>query len=263
MSYISPLLDMQSTAKLNMSQSVTPAESGKHLTNGESREVPKSPARPKARQRQRSSAVDVYDSILWRLRPQWPASTETTSLLGVIGAGDGVGTSTVAANIARRLVEHADGPVVLVDANLYRPRAHRLLRGKKNPGLAEVLTGNLELGDAVQNTHTPGLDLLSSGKAGMLNQVSFPLEAVDSLRSELLERYAAVVFDLPTATDLGPSLLLAQRLDEVMLVVQADRTRRAEAERAAKRLKMDGVAVTGALLNRQKDYAPSWLRCWF
>lgn len=233
----------------------------KSVTTQASGEADASPA-PRRRGRQRSTNLDIYDSIVWRLKPQWQSSAEPGTFLGVVGVTEGVGTSTVAANLASRLVEHAEGPVLLVDANLYRPRAHRLLRGKKNPGLAEVLAGHAELSDAVHSTRTPGLDLMPSGRAGLLHRVSFPGESVQALRHELLERYTAIVLDLPAATNLGPAVLLAQQLDGALLVVQADRSRAADVERAAKRLQTDEISVIGTLLNRQHDYVPSWLRRW-
>ena len=53
--------------------------------------------------------------------------------------------------------------------------------------------------------------------------------------------------------------MLARRLDEVLLVVRAERSRRQAIERVADRLIEDGLPMAGAVLNRRRTYLPRWL----
>jgi Mrp family chromosome partitioning ATPase len=218
--------------------------------------------RGSARATRRRSGLDEYDSMLWRMRSHVESSSSGGPLLGVVGATDSTGATTIAANLANRLVDHVDGTVLLVDANFYRPKAERLFGLSKNPGLAEVLAGGMPLCEAVQPTRLAGLSLLSSGRAGMLERLGVQAEAVQGLMNELRETYAAVVFDFSEATEMGPSLLLAQQCDGVVLVARADRTRRTEAERALLRLHQNGVTVIGSILNRRRQFVPQWLHRW-
>jgi protein-tyrosine kinase len=71
-----------------------------------------------------------------------------------------------------------------------------------------------------------------------------------------------VVVDLPEASKLGPSLFLARQCDGVVLVAEADRTRRGDAEGAVQQLKLDGVPLIGSVLNRKRSYVPAWLERW-
>lgn len=217
---------------------------------------------PARRSLRRSTSLDDYDTLAWRLQPQLEASNGVAAMFGVVAIASGVGSTTVAANLAQRLVAQVDGPVLLIDANLYRPKADRLFGLKKNPGLAEVLVDNVPVADAVQATKHAGLDLLAAGRAGMLDQLGVQPAAFQSLVNEVRERYSAVVVDLPEASNLGPSLFLARQCDGVLLVAQADRTRRGDAEGAAHQLKLDSVPVIGSVLNRKKSYVPAWLDRW-
>lgn len=218
--------------------------------------------RGRARSNRRRTGLDHYDSILWRLRQQFETSAGAATVLGVMGVTEGAGATTIAANLSNRMVDYAAGKVLLVDANFYRPRSERLFGLKKNPGLAEVLADDLPLSEAVQKTPHVGLELLAAGRAGMLEQLGIHPDAVQLLFSELRESYAAIVFDFSEASQLGPALLLAQQCDGVLLVARSERTRRGVAERAVKRLHADGVDVIGAVLNRQRQYVPQWLRRW-
>jgi Mrp family chromosome partitioning ATPase len=214
---------------------------------------------PARRPLRRSTALDDFDTLAWRLQPQLDATNGVAAIFGVVAIASGAGSTTVAANLAQRLVAQVDGPVLLIDANLYRPKTERLFGLKKNPGLAEVLVDNMSIADVVQTTKHPGLDLLAAGRAGMLDQLGVQLAAFENVVNELRERYSAVVVDLPEASKLGPSLFLARQCDGVVLVAEADRTRRGDAEGAVQQLKLDGVPLMGSVLNRKRSYVPAWL----
>ena len=214
------------------------------------------------RPRRRRTEVDEYDSILWRMESLLEGSDAVANLYGVVGASKGVGTTTVAMNLANRLIDHVDGNVLLVDANFYRPRAERLLNLKKNPGLSEVLTDGMPLAEAVQRSRVPGLELLASGRGGRLEQIGLDPDSVVALISEMRESYSGVVFDFSEATCMGPSFLLARECDGVLIVARSEKTSRTEAETAIEQLRQDGVHVLGAVLNRYQNRVPGWLRRW-
>ncbi|WP_145246836.1 P-loop NTPase family protein [Aeoliella mucimassa] len=218
------------------------------------------PATHRPRQRRRTS--DEYDSVLWRMRSQLSSLDGVAEILGVVGAEVGVGATTVAMNLANRLADHLDGNVLLVDSNFSRPQADAFLGIKRCPGLAEMLAENLPLAEVVQRTRVPGLEVLAAGRVGILESVAIHSEAVAIVVQQMREEYAGVVFDFSDPSSMGQGLLLAKQCDGVLLVAQCERTRQESARRAAEQLRVDGVRLTGAVLNRQRSYVPKWIRRW-
>jgi Mrp family chromosome partitioning ATPase len=71
-----------------------------------------------------------------------------------------------------------------------------------------------------------------------------------------------VIFDFPPADRLRQSLLLARRLDQVLLVVRAESTRKDDAAKLSQRLVDDGLPLAGVLFNRHRSYVPRWMERW-
>lgn len=230
-------------------------------------QVARAEVRPSERNRaaksiERRRGADPYDSALWRLRAHLGDSGTGLGVIGVTGAGPRAGVTTFASNLAIRALDHLGGPVLLVDANVHRPRADRTLRLKRSPGLVEALAGDCMLGEAIQQSRTPGLHLLAAGKVGLISRVGLEPDMLQGLVNELREGYATVVVDLPEATRLGPATLLARNCDAALLVARAERVRRSDAQQTLRHLRLDGINVVGSVLNGQREYVPNWLRRW-
>lgn len=210
----------------------------------------------------RRRGADYYDTILWRLLPASLADAEGGAAIGVTSGAERSGVSTVAANLAIRAADHLGGPVLLIDANLARPRLARAFRTHRAKGLGDILAGACEPADAIHETGVDGLSLLPAGAAALSDRLSIDQQTIDSLLKELVDEYRLVFVDLPTVAKLRKSLLLARRLDEVLLVVRSESQRRQGAQTALARLRDDGVRVAGAVVTQQRDYIPRWFRSW-
>src|SRR5262249_23552221 len=75
--------------------------------------------------------------------------------LVITSAGPGEGKSIVAANLAIALAQ-AGQRVLLVDADMRRPRVHEIFDVQQEPGLSNVLTANAKLTDTIRKSPTPG-----------------------------------------------------------------------------------------------------------
>jgi Mrp family chromosome partitioning ATPase len=85
---------------------------------------------------------------------------------------------------------------------------------------------------------------------------------VEALLAEACADHRIVLFDLPAADELNQMLLVAKQLDQVLMVVRSDSTRKGDAERFGEQLLDDGAPLAGTVLNRQRDYIPRFLRKW-
>lgn len=210
----------------------------------------------------RRRGAENYDTLLWRLIGKRDEQQQGGFVVAVTGCDAKSGVSTVAANLAIRAADNQLGQVVLVDANAKRPKVDRLFRLRNAQGLADVMSGSCELGDALHSTNVEGLDTMPIGTPGLFERTSWDPGRFEALLSELADEYSLVVFDLPEATQLQHGLLIARQADAAVLVVRSQAVKRKEGRLLVERLTSDGVNLVGAVLTRQKQYIPRWFRRW-
>lgn len=173
---------------------------------------------------------------------------EPIRTLLVTSAGPTEGKSITVANLG---VAMAQGglKVVAVDADLRRPRLHKLFRLRVQGGLTgSLLEGTMD--GRLQPSEVEGLVVLPSG--------ALPPNPVDLLGSkrlqELLQVMAQhmdmVLIDSPPVLPVADAVVLAQLVDGVLLVLDAGETRRDVAQRAVESLRQVDANLIGVVLNR-------------
>ncbi|MEE9218326.1 MAG: polysaccharide biosynthesis tyrosine autokinase, partial [Acidobacteriota bacterium] len=162
----------------------------------------------------------------------------------------GEGKTVVALNLAITLAQ-VGRKVLLVDADLRRPRQHRLLGVSSAQGLSTDLSGSGPLRAQPQPTAISGLSLVPSGPLP-----PNPADLLDSERFSHIQRayealaYDHIIYDSPPILAVADPIILAGRVDAVLLVVQAGSTPRDRIEQAMSRLQQVQARVLGTVLNR-------------
>ena len=171
------------------------------------------------------------------------------NLIQVTSPDMGDGKSTLITNLAVSIAQSGKR-VVLVDADLRRPRIHKMLGLAGNlTGLAPVIAGQSALADAVQETAVPGLFVLPSGPLP-----PNPAELLTSMRlkevlDELRAGYDFVLVDTPPLLAVTDPCVVAPRVDGVVLTMRMSKKSRPKAERAREILATLGVKVLGVVVN--------------
>ncbi len=111
----------------------------------------------------------------------------------------------------------------------------------------------------MQPTPQPNLFVVTSG-----HYETSPAHVLESSRlsevlAQLHERFQFVVFDSAPVNTYTDATILAPRLDAAVVVIEADRTRIEEVQRAKRQLERAGGKLLGVLLNRRKSYVPAFL----
>jgi Mrp family chromosome partitioning ATPase len=223
-------------------------------------ESPETVARPVPRRR----GADAYDTLLWRLQPRLEESREKNDgagfLVGVTACDRKAGVSTVASNLAIRAADHQMRPVLLIDASSQQPTVARQFRLRDALGLADALAGRCSMSEAIHETSVDGLDVMPLGTAGLMDRVGLDCQQVEAMIGGLRESHQMVVFDLPEVSELRHMLLVARRLDAVVLAIRHETTSATMLERVADQLQADGVNLVGSVVCAHKQYVPNWLR---
>jgi protein-tyrosine kinase len=167
------------------------------------------------------------------------------------GLENEVGCASTCARVAELLAARAEGPVCIVDANFPRPSLHEYFGVDNLKGLAEATVESGPIQNFVQQIPEPDLWLIPSGKAA--SQLRFPAMA-DGLRvriEELRETFRYVVIHSGPLRMETSAMLLSRWTDGVVLVLEANATRKVAARRAKEILDAAGVSVLGVVLNNR------------
>ncbi len=196
-----------------------------------------------------SPAAEAYRSLAATLR--FAYADRQMQSVGITSAAPGEGKSNLIANLAIALAE-GDHRVIVVDADLRRPSQHTLFGLDRNDGLSTVLLGD-QAQLPLQDTQVRGLRVLTSGPTP-----TNPLEALSSRRFDhvlTLARAQAdfVLVDAPPAGALADAAVLAPRLDGMLLVVSAGRTKRELARRAREQLDRVNANLLGVVLTDVRE----------
>jgi len=195
-----------------------------------------------------TAAAEAYRMLRANLR--FASLDRPLHTFSVVSAEPGEGKTTTAANLAAALAQ-AGHRVILVDADLRRPRLHTLFGVSNNLGLTTALLPDGDpLAAHLQTTTVPGLRLLTSGPQPPNPAELVGSERMTALLAEMNTLADWIVLDTPPVLAVADAALLAHASDATLLVVDAQSTRRRSAQRTVALLTAAGAHVVGAVLNR-------------
>ena len=160
--------------------------------------------------------------------------------------------SVTLANLAVTMAQ-AGHKTILVDCDLRRPLLHTLFDLQAEPGLTNVVLSDKEK-LPLQQTNVENLWLLASGAKPPNPADLLGSSKVDQLIAQLTDKADIVLFDAPPVIAVTDAAVLGAKVDGVLLVINAGKTRRDHAERAKEMLEKAKVRIIGATLtNAPKD----------
>ena len=157
------------------------------------------------------------------------------------------GKTSMATNLAITLSQ-LDGEVLLVDGDMRRPNLHQLLDVPQAPGLSTVLTGQAELPAVLKQTSIPNLYLIPAGLTPLNPAELLASARLRQIVEVLGDRFSHIVFDAPPLMGVSDSLILAPRLQGVVLVLRHGRAGRDASQRAIQLLASVRARVLGVVL---------------
>jgi polysaccharide biosynthesis transport protein len=176
------------------------------------------------------------------------ASADSPKVIVITSSFAREGKTTTSANLATVLAQMGK-PVVLVDADLRRPRLQKVFGEKMNLGLVNYLAANIPLDDIIQPTQVPNLSVILSGPTPPNPSELLASDRMKHLIEELRGRFAYVIFDSPPVLAVTDAIVLATSADGVVLTVHGGHTPREMVQRSAERLRQANIKVLGAILN--------------
>jgi len=175
-----------------------------------------------------------------------------------IGAQEGAGTSTIARTFAMVSASRLGKTVALVDADLANPQQHLFFGIRPEHTWEDVL----EKTSWEKTLHRIGdttLYLCPVSCRGFHPPREFYTSALVEFWGELRGRFDLVVVDSSPASASAEGISLSRTVDGVVLVVEADKTRRPVARHGLDMIRKSGGNVLGTVFNKRRYYIPGFL----
>jgi capsular exopolysaccharide synthesis family protein len=199
------------------------------------------PAQVAAVQAQLQEAVDGVRTMLLHA-----ARSEPMRVIMVTSATGGEGKTSVATQLAASLAR-AWRKTLLIDADLRNPAAHRVFEVAREPGLCEVLRGEVAVDDAIRPAPVSRLWVLPAGQWDAHAIQALAQDEVHTLIEQLKGQYDFIIVDSSPVLPVADTLLLAPHVDGVLFSVLRDVSRVPEVYAAQQRLAPLGVRTLGAV----------------
>ena len=169
------------------------------------------------------------------------------------------GKSTTALNVAIT-ISQLEKRVLIIDCDVHKPTIHKKLKIENNVGILDVILEKATLEEAIHN-HNNFLDVITCNtipvkSTELLNTIKF-----DEILKQLSEEYDYIIIDTPPINPVSDALVIAQKVDAIVLVIRAASTTHDAYKKAVKALGVLGISVDGVIINgadpRPKGYYKS------
>lgn len=195
----------------------------------------------------RSPGAEAFRTL--RTSLHYTADRESCRVMLVTSVGPGEGKTVTSCNLAVSMAQAGDR-VLLIDADLRKPRVHRMFGVSNRQGLTNCLVDSVPVDEATRESEVPGLFLLTSGPIP-----PNPAELLDSKRMDAVllsarDSYDRVIVDTVPAGPVADATILASKSDGVILVVVSGQTRIDQALEIKETLTRARGRILGVVINK-------------
>ena len=200
----------------------------------------------------RSPVAEAFRAL--RTNLEFSSKEKPIKSIIVTSGGSGDGKTTIASNLAV-ILSQSGKKVILVDADLRRPRIHQYTGISNETGLSDLISADekYKVDECVQKLeNTPGLSILPSGGLPANPTDLLGSEKMATLLRTLSDSYDYVVIDCPPMLVADPQVLLGLA-DGVLMVLVPGQTRPEVVRAVAEQVRHSGVRLLGVVFNRLKQ----------
>lgn len=159
------------------------------------------------------------------------------------------GKSTTISNLGVVLAQ-AGYKTLILDCDFRKPVLHKIFK-LRNVGLTNCITSGENIEDFIQESNVEkNLFVLTSGVIPPNPSEILGSKEMERLIRELEQRFDYVLIDMPPIMPVTDTLVLAGKIDGVIVVVEAERISPASAKEMKNRLVKNGANILGVILNK-------------
>jgi non-specific protein-tyrosine kinase len=195
---------------------------------------------------------------LVRTNIQYMAVDQPAQTIMITSANPGEGKSLTTANLGVVMAQ-SNRRTIIVDTDLRQPVMHKIFRLNNMEGVTDLLRStDLDLNDYLKETGIEDLKIITSGPLPPNSAEMIGSQRMADLVNRLKGMADVILFDSSPVLAVTDASVLSHRVDGVVLVTHAKRTRRDSAKQAIKRLNQVGANLLGAVLNHASSNEASY-----
>lgn len=195
-----------------------------------------------------SHVTEAYRQL--RTNVQYSLADRPSNVVLVTSAGVGEGKSTTAANLGVAFAR-AGSRTLLIDADMRRPQLHNFFGLSLEPGLHQLLQGQLSFASESLEVGVPNLSVLTAGEvSGGDASELIGSQRMQELLSAARERFDVIIVDSPPALAVSEAKIIAPKANATLLIAQAGETKEKELDYTVHELERVGGHVLGVVFNR-------------
>ena len=195
----------------------------------------------------RSSLAEAYRSVRTALQFSTSKGAPRTIVLTSCSKNEGKSTSAYALSVA---LAQMGKRVLLVDGDMRNPSQHRMFGTDHNHGLSNLLSSDMDPLVVTKTTEFPNLYFISSGPLPPNPAELLSSSNLTKLLSPQSSQFDHIIIDGPPVLGIADSIVLSNRVDATLFVIESAKTRKASIRAALKRLHLSGVYPLGAVLTK-------------
>ena len=199
--------------------------------------------------------ADIFRVL--RTKIMYKMSKAGINTIAVTSPSKGSGKSMVAANLAVSLSLEVNHTVLLVDMDLRRPSIHKYFGFQPEHGLADHLSGDMEISSLLVHPSIERLVLLPSGNPVQHSSELISTPMMAELMEDITSRYASriIIFDLPPLLHIDDALIFLPKVQSSLLVVEEGVNTPAEVKESLRLL--EHTSLLGTVYNKARQHKHS------
>jgi polysaccharide biosynthesis transport protein len=174
--------------------------------------------------------------------------SEGQRIIQVTSPEPGDGKSTLTANLAIAMAQSGKR-VLLIDSDLRRPTLHTLFGMRRDIGVTEVLSGEIDLLTAVQQSVVDGLSVLTCGSLPPNPAELLASRSYANMLRNAEQEFDIVLVDTPPLLAVSDPCIVAPNTDGLVLVLRMGKNKRNSARRATELIDTNNIRVLGVVCN--------------
>ena len=201
----------------------------------------------------RSSVAEAYRAFRTSLLLSRAGGVKTIAITSSLPAE---GKTATAVNLAIVLGQ-LGRKVLLVDADLHKPRLHEVMHVSNRIGLVSILAENMAVPDAVMKTNLPNVFVVPSGPSSPNPSGLLSSQAMKKFLEFVSGTFDHVIIDTPPVSLIADALMIGSAIDGVVLTIRGGKTPREQVVRVRDRLIRSNVRILGVLINNLEEEEPA------
>ncbi len=166
----------------------------------------------------------------------------------ITSASPGEGKTTTCLNLAITFAQ-MNAKVLVIDADLRKPRVYRHLGLERKNGLSDVLGGLTDINTAIHHCPEHNIDCITSGQIPPNPAELLSSSEMEALLNTLSERYDYIFLDTPPVTMVTEAAAMSKFTNGTVVIIRQNYTIHEMLQRAQANLKFGEAKILGYILN--------------